>query len=108
MLAASGLVFGYGVRAVLAGAGLEVGRGEVLALLGPNGAGKSTLLRLLAGLLRPQAGQVWWWGRSPQDARAPRRRVGVIGHGSYLFDDLTAQENLAYYARLLGLDDPGG
>ena len=106
VLAANGLSFGYGVRSVLAGVGLEVGPGEVLVLLGPNGAGKSTLLRLLAGLLRPQSGQVWWWGRSPRDAGTPWQRVGVIGHGSYLFDDLTAQENLAYYARLLRLTDP--
>ncbi len=106
-LAADGLRHAYGFRHVLVGVELCVGAGEVLAVFGPNGAGKSTLLAALAGLLRPDGGSVYWWGA---DALASpgyvRRRIGLIGHQSFLFDELTAEENLTYYAQLLGLGAP--
>ncbi len=104
---ACGLRFAYGGRTVLDRLDLSVRPGEVVALLGPNGSGKSTLLRLLAGLAVPQAGRVRWWGVAASAAPpALRRRLGVLSHESFLFDELTAAENLAYYAALLGLDAP--
>ena len=103
-LEARDLRFAYGDRRVLDGIDFRLAPGEIAAVLGPNGSGKSTLLRLLAGLARPAAGEVRWWGQAPEAAPpAVWARVGVVGHGSFLFDDLTAAENLTYYARLLGL-----
>jgi len=77
-------------------ADLELGRCYVL--LGENGAGKSTLLRILAGLLRPSFGAVKvFGGLDPHDARA---RIGYMSHAPMLYDELTAQENLRYFASL--------
>jgi ABC-type multidrug transport system ATPase subunit len=98
-----------GDATVLRGVDLEVRAGSKLALVGPNGAGKSTLLRVLAGLLRPTAGEVWIEGRSlPRDPWSARRAVGMVGHQSMLHPDLTARENLMVYARLYGLDNAAG
>ena len=97
--------FGH-VRA-LRGVGFQLGAGEVLAVFGPNGAGKSTLLRILAGLLKPDAGQVRLDGRPLlRGDAAQRRRIGLISHASLLYDGLTAAENLEFYGRLYGLADP--
>ncbi len=75
---------------------LEIGRCYVL--IGPNGAGKSTLLRILAGLLRPSMGTVKVFeNQEPQEARA---RIGYMSHAPMLYDELTGQENLRYFAKL--------
>ena len=75
---------------------LEAGRCYVL--IGENGAGKSTLLRILAGLLRPSFGTVTVFGeQEPQEARA---RIGYMSHAPMLYDELTGQENLRYFAEL--------
>jgi heme exporter protein A len=98
-----GAVRRYGGLPVLRGVDLDVERGESVALFGPNGAGKTTLLRTLAGLLRADSGSVSVLGRAlPADA-ALRRRIGYLGHESFLYRDLDARENLAYYARLFGV-----
>ena len=85
---------------------LTVPWGESLALFGANGAGKTTLLRILAASVRPDAGAVRIGGRDlRRQTGAARRRIGVVGHRSFLYEDLTPRENLLYYARLYGLPD---
>jgi heme exporter protein A len=81
--------------------------GECHLVVGPNGAGKSTLLRILAGLARPSRGALQILGRPLSSDRASRRGVGLLSHQSYLYDDLTASENLEFAARLHGMPDPG-
>lgn len=82
---------------------LTVPRGELLALVGPNGAGKTTLLRLLATLLEPTAGRIRVLGRDPaDDSQGVRRRVGLLAAAGYLYDDLTARENLRFAALMSG------
>jgi heme exporter protein A len=94
----------FGLRPVLRGVDLEVAPGECLALMGPNGAGKTTLLRILATLSKPSAGLVIVAGLPlPAAAGHVRRRLGVVAHQTMLYIDLTAEENLQFYARLFGL-----
>jgi heme exporter protein A len=94
-----------GEQPALRGVNLIVARGTRLALVGPNGAGKSTLLRVLAGLLRPESGEVAVHGHTlASDPWGLRRSVGLVGHHAMLHPDLTARENLTVYARLYGLD----
>ncbi len=96
----------FGLRPVLRGVDLAVAPGECLALMGPNGAGKTTLLRILATLSKPTAGLVRVAGLPlPAAAGEVRRRLGVVAHHPLLYADLTAHENLEFYARLYGLTD---
>jgi heme exporter protein A len=90
--------------------------GTIVGLLGPNGAGKSTLLSLMATLLRPSSGRIRYGAaavfgeRSGSDIEvgAPvRARIGMLGHDLYLYPELTARENLAFFAALYGTTDPG-
>src|SRR5262249_35994769 len=105
-LAARGLRRRFGRITVVHDLDLTLAPGEALAVAGPNGAGKPTLLRLLAGLLRPTAGEVTIHGRSLRGDHATRRSVGFLSHQSLLYDDLTVLENLAFAARLYGLEQP--
>ena len=83
--------------------------GETLAVLGANGAGKTTLLRVLAALLRPHGGTARVLGAAlPGEAWKVRGRVGYLGHEPLLYRDLSARENLAYHARLHGVDPRAG
>jgi heme exporter protein A len=103
-----GLVRRFGEREALAGVSVSIRAGETLALLGPNGAGKTTLLRVLATLLLPHAGSVRVLGHElPREAHAVRARVGLLGHDTLLYRDLTARENLTFYARLYRVPDAG-
>jgi heme exporter protein A len=96
-----GIAHTFGGARVLRGIDLRVEAGERVAVFGPNGAGKSTLLRVLATLIRPTTGTVRLLGLDPQrELLAVRRRIGVVGHRTYLDDQLTAAENLRYYGRL--------
>ena len=87
----------------LAGVDLDVARGEIVLVAGPNGAGKSTLLRLCAGLapLAKGAGQVLGFDLARQ-RREIRRRVGYLGHANGLYLDLSAEENVRFWARSVG------
>jgi heme exporter protein A len=100
-----GLRRDFGDRTALEGIDLRVERGASLALLGPNGSGKSTLLRILAGLLRPSAGEVSVLGCNlPKETYRLRGRVGYLGHEPLLYRDLSPRENLELAAALHGLD----
>lgn len=103
-IAVRGIRVAFGATIVLRGIDLTVPWGARLALLGPNGAGKSTLLRILATLARPTAGTV---RIAEQDALATplavRRVIGVVAHQTYLYDELTALENLRFYGALYDL-----
>ena len=96
----------YGDFPALRDVALRAEPGTTTALLGRNGAGKTTLLRILAGLSRPTRGSIKIHG---QDARqeSTRRRIGVLGHGISLYDELSAVENLTIFGRLYGLPDAG-
>jgi heme ABC exporter ATP-binding subunit CcmA len=83
---------------------LDASPGTCLALIGRNGAGKTTLLRIMAGFSRPMRGAVRILGHEPRETAA-RRRMGFIGHGISVYDELSAFENLSLYARLYGLSD---
>lgn len=100
------LVKTFGVKPVLRGLDFHVESGEFVALLGPNGAGKTTFLRILATLSRPRLGEVIVAGyRLPEQAAAVRQRLGVVSHQPLLYGDLSAEENLQFYARMYAMRD---
>lgn len=95
----------FGRTPVLRDVDLQVARGEALTIFGPNGAGKSTLLRMCATLTRPTSGRLRLFG---SEATGPevRRRIGVVAHQSFCYPDLTARENLMFFARAYGTSAP--
>ena len=87
----------------LRGVSLRVEPGEVVAVVGHNGSGKTTLLRVIATLLRPTRGEGQVLGHDlRRDPDGVRQAIGMLGHASGLYDDLTAEENLAFALRMLG------
>ena len=104
-LTTRGLTKRYSHRTAIADLDLTVGRGETWAVFGRNGAGKTTLIRLLSGLSVPSDGLVRIAGADPRRPGV-RRRIGVVGHSTFLMGDLTAEENLACWCDLYGLDRP--
>jgi heme ABC exporter ATP-binding subunit CcmA len=91
----------FGAQTVLDHVSLEVRGGEAVALLGGNGAGKTTLLKIVATILRPTAGAVRVAGHDAvRDPEAVRRAVAFAGHGAWVYDDLTARENLRFWTTL--------
>lgn len=104
LLSGRGLVRRFGERAAVAGVDIDLRAGECLVILGPNGAGKSTLMRIAATLLRPDAGTLEVCGHPcPERADRARGRIGVLGHEPMLYRDLTAAQNLEFFADLHGL-----
>ena len=107
LLEARGLQRSFGRVRIIRDLDLTLDPGESLAIIGPNGAGKTTLLRLLAGLLRPDRGEVRILGQSLRvGAHTVRSAVGFVSHQTLLYDDLTLRENLVFTARLYGLRRP--
>jgi ABC-2 type transport system ATP-binding protein len=92
----------YGATQALDGLTLSVAPGEIFGLLGPNGAGKSTAMHVLVGLLRPDSGSVRVLDGDPA-APSLRRRIGIAPQSLALYEELSARENLLFYARLYGL-----
>jgi heme exporter protein A len=96
-----GLKKSFGLKPVLRGIDLTIRPGEVMALLGANGAGKTTLLRILAGLAKPSVGIIRIEGLSAAyQPRQVQRLVGYVGHQPYLYEELTALENLLFFGRM--------
>ncbi len=96
----------YGRRRALSHVSLVCRVGEITGLLGPNGAGKSTLLSILATLITPSAGEVRYGVHRAEEAGpALRGRLGLLAHDLHLYPELTARENLEFFARLYGLAD---
>ena len=106
MLAVVDVARHYGRRKALSQISFTCDAGEIVGLLGPNGAGKSTLLNILATLLAPSTGT----RRIRRSHRAERRRrvrarIGMLGHDLFLYPELTARENLPFFAQLYGVAD---
>ncbi|MBI3466581.1 MAG: ABC transporter ATP-binding protein, partial [Planctomycetes bacterium] len=96
----------FAAHAVLDQLDLDVAAGEAVAITGANGVGKTTLLRCLASVLRPTSGEVLWFGQSPLANPAARRLVGMAGHDSFLYPNLTVRENLLFAARMCDVSKP--
>ena len=95
----------YGQTAVLDDVSIELGTGQGLTLLGPNGTGKTTLLRIVATLLRPTSGSLRVAGADALKApEAVRGAIDMVGHGSWVYEDLSALENLRFWAVMGGHD----
>ena len=99
MLLAEELHHSFGSVRALDGISFSVRPGQTLAIFGPNGAGKTTLLKVLAGLTRPQRGRAHIEGG--------RRAIGWIGHQAQLYNQLTVNENLRFWASLYDVQPPG-
>jgi len=106
MINVHGLTKSFGPRAALVGVDLGVDTGEFVTLVGPNGAGKTTLLRILATLTKPTKGSVRIAGLDPvKNGEQARRLIGFLSHHTLLYDDLTAEQNLNFYAQMYDLDN---
>ena len=104
MIEVEGLTKRFGKVEALRGVSFTAADGRITGLLGPNGAGKSTTLRILCTILAADSGVARVGGVDVgEDPVAVRRRIGVLPHNSNLFGNLSARENIAYYAALQGL-----
>jgi heme exporter protein A len=98
----------FGRRKALSRISFHIRTGSILGLLGPNGAGKSTMIAVLATLLRPSSGSIRYGAHDSSAAgSALRARIGILGHDLFLYPELTARENLAFFAGLYSARNPG-
>lgn len=99
----------YGMRLALRGVNLSISAGECVALVGHNGSGKTTLLKIAAQLTQPTQGTISFHeGDTPVALDDVKSRVGMVGHQTLLYDEMTAEENLIFFAKLFGLPNPAG
>lgn len=106
-IAVQGLGKRYGPSVALRSVDLTVANGDRLVIFGPNGSGKTTLLRILSGLTRQSKGTVTVGGMDFQhNGSTLRQKMGVVAHHPYLYEDLSAEENLQFYGRMFGLAEP--
>jgi ABC-2 type transport system ATP-binding protein len=81
-----------------------IGQGEIFSLLGPNGAGKTTTIGMIAGLLKPDAGEVWLMGHSvTREPKAAKAKLGVVPQEIALYEDISARANLNFWGKMYGL-----
>jgi heme exporter protein A len=98
----------FGRRRAVTKVSLSARRGEIVGLLGPNGAGKSTLMGMAASLMRPTSGEVRYGGGTAGSlGPALRHQIGLLAHELHLYPELTARQNLSFFARLYGVDASG-
>ena len=103
-IAVEDLEYSYEATKALQGISFSVSQGEILGFLGPNGAGKTTTVKILTGLLPPESGSVKVLGEElPRGAAKVQSRIGVSFEKTNLYEDMTAEENLKFYARLFGI-----
>jgi ABC-type multidrug transport system ATPase subunit len=95
----------FGRRRAVSRVSLTIHSGDIIGLLGPNGAGKSTLIGILATLVVPTSGSVTYGGQPARTLGGPlRRTIGLLAHELHLYTELSARQNLAFFAQLYGLD----
>ena len=105
MIVVDGIHKSFGEVRAVRGVSFDAPDGKITGLLGPNGAGKSTTLRVLYTVLRPDQGKATIDGVDVvEDSLAARGKIGALPHGAGLYQHLSARENIAYFARLCGLD----
>src|SRR5580704_15067505 len=105
MLEVIGLRKSYGTLTAVDGVSLRAGKGETIGLLGPNGAGKTTTVSIIAGLVRPDAGEVRINGRTlSSDVDPAKRDIGLVPQDLGLYEEMSARENLHLFGALYDLD----
>lgn len=97
----------YGYLQALKSVSLEIKEGDFLAFSGPNGAGKTTLLKIIATHISPSSGTVKIFGDDALKDCEIRRRIGLVTHESFLYDELSVRENLLFYANLFSVKEEG-
>ena len=105
-VAVTSLTKSFGGLNALNDLSFAVKTGEFLTIFGPNGAGKTTLIRILSTIMKASSGTITIGGFSlATDSEKIRRQIGVIGHQTFLYDELTAEENLRFYGKLYEVED---
>jgi ABC-type multidrug transport system ATPase subunit len=95
----------FGHIKALRGVSLSFTKGQKVSLLGPNGAGKSTLLRIISTQMVPSSGSIYVMGEDAHKNREQtKQKIGVVGHRSFLYNELTVQENLEFYGGFIDID----
>ncbi len=96
----------FGNQRVLKGIDLDINRRESVVIFGPNGAGKTTLIKILATIMNPSSGRITVNGLDlRENALEIRRLIGIVTHQTFLYGNLTARENLEFYARMYDIPD---
>lgn len=104
MIQVKDLEYHYGATRAVQGISFDVAEGEILGFLGPNGAGKTTTVNILTGLLPPRKGEVMIFGKElTRNTRKIQARIGVSFENTNLYEQMTAEENIKFFARLFGM-----